>query len=238
VRKNSGPGRTAMLHGLMKCRGGRRRVSASRSLDGVYNDLADGGKAFRARNLASRRANMASTSKTAHPPKQIGPRTNAAFFAGRAGRVETSKKIIAAFDLPGNRDKGCRPARRQHDSSGCTTTPWGAPDGFGDRASYPRGAAQGTKPSASNGNLNRACALSQAQPGRTHAEIPRNQRHRTQITTVQLPPKNQAEVLQVMARGARRFMATGRLRLGEGLHKSEGRQPSLELRANGGPREA
>jgi len=94
------PGRAAMLPWLMNC------VAAARAfgldiLDGVYNDLANA-EGF-ARECNEARA-MGFDGKTLIHPNQIGP-CNAA-FSPSAEEVAQAKKIIAAFDLPENRDKG------------------------------------------------------------------------------------------------------------------------------------
>jgi len=94
------PGRAAMLPWLMNC------VAAARAfgldiLDGVYNDLADA-EGF-TRECAQGR-DMGFDGKTLIHPNQIGP-CNAA-FSPSAEDVAQAKKIIAAFELPENRDKG------------------------------------------------------------------------------------------------------------------------------------
>jgi citrate lyase subunit beta/citryl-CoA lyase len=94
------PGRAAMFPWLMNC------VAAARAfgldiLDGVYNDLANA-EGF-ARECNEARA-MGFDGKTLIHPNQIGP-CNAA-FSPSAEEVAQAKKIIAAFDLPENRDKG------------------------------------------------------------------------------------------------------------------------------------
>jgi citrate lyase subunit beta/citryl-CoA lyase len=100
TRAKIAPGRAAMLPWLMNC------VAAARAfgldiLDGVYNDLADA-EGF-ARECAEGR-DMGFDGKTLIHPNQIGP-CNAAFSPG-AEELAQAKKIIAAFDLPENRDKG------------------------------------------------------------------------------------------------------------------------------------
>jgi citrate lyase subunit beta / citryl-CoA lyase len=94
------PGRAPMLPWLMTC------VAAARTygvdiLDGVYNDLgnADG---F-ARECAEAR-DMGFDGKTLVHPNQIEP-CNAA-FSPSADEVAQAGKILAAFDLPENKDKG------------------------------------------------------------------------------------------------------------------------------------
>ena len=94
------PGRAAMLPWLMNC------VAAARAfgldiIDGVYNDLGDA-DGF-ARECSEARG-MGFDGKTLIHPNQIAP-CNAA-FSPSAEEVAQAKKIIAAFDLPENRDKG------------------------------------------------------------------------------------------------------------------------------------
>jgi citrate lyase subunit beta / citryl-CoA lyase len=100
TRAKIAPGRAAMLPWLMNC------VAAARAfgldiLDGVYNDLADA-EGF-ARECAQAR-DMGFDGKTLTHPNQINP-CNAA-FSPSAEEVAQAKKIIAAFDLPENRDRG------------------------------------------------------------------------------------------------------------------------------------
>jgi citrate lyase subunit beta / citryl-CoA lyase len=94
------PGRFAMLPWLMGC------IAAARAfgldiLDGVFNDLADA-QGF-ARECSEAR-DMGFDGKTLIHPRQIEP-CNAAFSPSE-DEVTQAKKIIAAFDLPENRDKG------------------------------------------------------------------------------------------------------------------------------------
>ena len=94
------PGRAPMLPWLSLC------VLAARAcgldiLDGVYNDLADV-EGFR-RECAQAR-DLGFDGKTLIHPNQIGP-CNTAFSPG-AEEVGQARAIIAAFDLPENRDKG------------------------------------------------------------------------------------------------------------------------------------
>jgi citrate lyase subunit beta / citryl-CoA lyase len=94
------PGRAAMLPWLMNC------VAAARAfgldiLDGVYNDLANTDGFARECNEARE---MGFDGKTLIHPNQIAP-CNAA-FSPSAEEVAQAKKIIAAFDLPENRNKG------------------------------------------------------------------------------------------------------------------------------------
>jgi citrate lyase subunit beta / citryl-CoA lyase len=94
------PGRFAMLPWLMGC------IAAARAfgldiLDGVFNDLADA-QGF-ARECSEAR-DMGFDGKTLIHPRQIEP-CNVAFSPSE-DEVAQAKKIIAAFDLPENRDKG------------------------------------------------------------------------------------------------------------------------------------
>jgi citrate lyase subunit beta / citryl-CoA lyase len=94
------PGRAPMLPWLMTC------VAAARAygldiLDGVYNDLgnADGfvEECKQARDLGF-------DGKTLIHPRQIEPCNDA--FSPSPEEVEVARKMIAAFDLPENKDKG------------------------------------------------------------------------------------------------------------------------------------
>jgi citrate lyase subunit beta / citryl-CoA lyase len=94
------PGRAAMLPWLMNC------VAAARAfgldiIDGVYNELADADGFARE---CSEAREMGFDGKTLIHPNQIAP-CNAA-FSPSAEAVAQAQKIIAAFDLPENRDKG------------------------------------------------------------------------------------------------------------------------------------
>jgi citrate lyase subunit beta / citryl-CoA lyase len=94
------PGRAPMLPWLMGC------VAAARAfgidiLDGVYNDLADI-DGFRRECEQGR--DMGFDGKTLIHPNQIEP-CNVA-FSPSADDVALARKIIAAFDLPENKDKG------------------------------------------------------------------------------------------------------------------------------------
>jgi citrate lyase subunit beta / citryl-CoA lyase len=94
------PGREPMLPWLMAC------VAAARAygidiLDGVYNDLgnADGfvAECKQARDLGF-------DGKTLIHPRQIDPCNDA--FSPTPQEVEVARKMIAAFDLPENENKG------------------------------------------------------------------------------------------------------------------------------------
>ena len=94
------PGRAPMVPWLMTC------VAAARThgvdiLDGVYNDLGNA-EGF-ARECGEAR-DMGFDGKTLIHPNQIEP-CNAA-FSPSPDEVAQARKIIAAFDLPENKDKG------------------------------------------------------------------------------------------------------------------------------------
>jgi citrate lyase subunit beta / citryl-CoA lyase len=93
-------GRAPMVPWLMNC------VAAARAygldiLDGVYNDIADA-EGFAAECRQAR--DFGFDGKTLIHPRQIEP-CNAA-FSPSTEEVETARKIIAAFDLPENENKG------------------------------------------------------------------------------------------------------------------------------------
>jgi len=94
------PGRAPMLPWLMTC------VAAARAfgldiLDGVYNDLgnADG---FAAE--CAQACDLGFDGKTLIHPRQIGPCNDA--FSPTPDEVVMARKMIAAFDLPENDNKG------------------------------------------------------------------------------------------------------------------------------------
>ena len=94
------PGRAPMVSWLATC------LLAAHAhgidiLDGVYNDLSDT-KGFEAECVQAR--DMGFDGKTLIHPNQIEP-CNAVFSPG-ADEVVHARKLIAAFDLPENRDKG------------------------------------------------------------------------------------------------------------------------------------
>jgi citrate lyase subunit beta/citryl-CoA lyase len=94
------PGRAPMLPWLMTC------VAAARAhaidiLDGVYNNLADMEGFARECQQA---CEMGFDGKTLIHPNQVAP-CNAAFSPSEE-EVTQARKIIAAFALPENRDKG------------------------------------------------------------------------------------------------------------------------------------
>jgi len=94
------PGRAPMLPWLANC------VAAARAygldiLDGVYNEL---GNAEGFAQECRQARDLGFDGKTLVHPKQIEP-CNAA-FSPAPEEVEAARKIIAAFDLPENADKG------------------------------------------------------------------------------------------------------------------------------------
>jgi citrate lyase subunit beta/citryl-CoA lyase len=94
------PGRAPMVPWLMTC------IAAARTfgldvLDGVYNRLGDA-EGFAQECRQGR--DMGFDGKTLIHPSQIGPCNEA--YSPTAAEVEEAQKIIAAFDLPENRDKG------------------------------------------------------------------------------------------------------------------------------------
>jgi citrate lyase subunit beta/citryl-CoA lyase len=94
------PGRAPMVPWLMTC------VLAAREhgidiLDGVYNDIANA-EGFVAE--CTQACDFGFDGKTLIHPNQIGP-CNAA-FSPSADEVAQARKMIAAFDLPENKNKG------------------------------------------------------------------------------------------------------------------------------------
>jgi citrate lyase subunit beta/citryl-CoA lyase len=94
------PGRAPMLSWLATC------LLAAHAhgidiLDGVYNNLSDA-KGFEEECIQAR--DMGFDGKTLVHPNQIEP-CNAVFSPG-ADEVAHARKLIAAFDLPENKDKG------------------------------------------------------------------------------------------------------------------------------------
>jgi citrate lyase subunit beta / citryl-CoA lyase len=94
------PGRAPMLPWLMSC------VAAARAygldiLDGVYNDL---GNAEGFVEECRQAVDLGFDGKTLIHPKQIEPCNEA--FSPTAEEVANARKMIAAFELPENRDKG------------------------------------------------------------------------------------------------------------------------------------
>jgi citrate lyase subunit beta/citryl-CoA lyase len=94
------PGRAPMLPWLMNC------VAAARAfgldiIDGVFNDLGDADGFARECKQAR---DMGFDGKTLIHPSQIGP-CNAA-FSPTAEEIAEARKLIAAFELPQNKNKG------------------------------------------------------------------------------------------------------------------------------------
>jgi citrate lyase subunit beta/citryl-CoA lyase len=94
------PGRAPMLPWLMNC------VAAARAygldiLDGVYNDL---GNAEGFAEECRQARDLGFDGKTLIHPRQIEPCNEA--FSPSPEEVETARKMIAAFDLPENENKG------------------------------------------------------------------------------------------------------------------------------------
>ncbi|MFL5084912.1 MAG: HpcH/HpaI aldolase/citrate lyase family protein, partial [Xanthobacteraceae bacterium] len=100
TRVRIAPGREALRSWLMTC------VAAARAydldiLDGVYNDIADAEGFARECGEAH---DLGVDDKTQIQPSQIAV-ANAAFAPG-AEEVARARKIIKAFDLPENKEKG------------------------------------------------------------------------------------------------------------------------------------
>jgi citrate lyase subunit beta / citryl-CoA lyase len=94
------PGRAPMLPWLMTC------VAAARAygidiLDGVYNDL---GNAEGFADECAQARDLGFDGKTLIHPRQIEPCNDA--FSPTPQEVEVARKMIAAFDLPENENKG------------------------------------------------------------------------------------------------------------------------------------
>jgi citrate lyase subunit beta/citryl-CoA lyase len=94
------PGRAPMVPWLMTCIAAAH-IHGIDILDGVYNDLGDM-EGF-ARECVQAR-DMGFDGKTLIHPNQIGPCNET--FSPSADEVAQAKKMIAAFDLPENKDKG------------------------------------------------------------------------------------------------------------------------------------
>jgi citrate lyase subunit beta/citryl-CoA lyase len=94
------PGRAPMVPWLMTCVAAAR-IYGIDIIDGVYNDLGNA-EGF-ARECRDAR-DMGFDGKTLIHPNQIGP-CNAA-FSPSVDDVAQARRIIAAFDLPENKDKG------------------------------------------------------------------------------------------------------------------------------------
>ncbi len=94
------PGRAPMLPWLMTC------VAAARAyglaiLDGVYNDL---GNTEGFVDECKQARELGFDGKTLIHPRQIEPCNEA--FSPSAEEIEAARKMIAAFELPENKDKG------------------------------------------------------------------------------------------------------------------------------------
>src|SRR6201996_3453963 len=94
------PGRAPMLPWLMTCLAAARAYGLS-ILDGVYNDLGDA-EGFAAE--CKQAHDLGFDGKTLIHPRQIEPCNEA--FSPTAEEVAQARKMIAAFDLPENKDKG------------------------------------------------------------------------------------------------------------------------------------
>jgi citrate lyase subunit beta/citryl-CoA lyase len=93
-------GRAPMLPWLMNCLAAARAYGLD-ILDGVYNDIGDAA-GFAAECRQAR--DLGFDGKTLIHPRQIEPCNEA--FSPTAEEVDAARKIIAAFDLPENENKG------------------------------------------------------------------------------------------------------------------------------------
>jgi len=94
------PGRAPMLSWLARCLLAAHAHNID-ILDGVYNDLSNA-KGFEAECIQAR--DMGFDGKTLIHPNQVEPCNNV--FSPSADEVAQARKLIAAFDLPENRNKG------------------------------------------------------------------------------------------------------------------------------------
>ena len=94
------PGRAPMLPWLMNCLAAARAYGLS-ILDGVYNDL---GNAEGFVEECRQACDLGFDGKTLIHPRQIEPCNDA--FSPTADEVAAARKMIAAFDLPENDNKG------------------------------------------------------------------------------------------------------------------------------------
>jgi citrate lyase subunit beta/citryl-CoA lyase len=94
------PGRAPMLSWLARCLLAAHAHNID-ILDGVYNDLSDT-KGFEAECIQAR--DMGFDGKTLIHPNQVEPCNNV--FSPSVDEVAQARKLIAAFDLPENKDKG------------------------------------------------------------------------------------------------------------------------------------
>jgi citrate lyase subunit beta / citryl-CoA lyase len=94
------PGRAPMLPWLMNCLAAARAYGLD-ILDGVYNDIGDA-EGFAVECAQAR--DLGFDGKTLIHPRQIEPCNEA--FSPAPEEVDAARKIIAAFDLPENENKG------------------------------------------------------------------------------------------------------------------------------------
>jgi citrate lyase subunit beta/citryl-CoA lyase len=94
------PGRAPMLPWLTNCLAAARAYGLD-ILDGVYNDIGDAA-GFAAECRQAR--DLGFDGKTLIHPRQIEPCNEA--FSPTAEEVDAARRIIAAFDLPENENKG------------------------------------------------------------------------------------------------------------------------------------
>jgi len=94
------PGRAPMLPWIMSCVAAARAYGLS-ILDGVYNDL---GNAEGFVEECRQARDLGFDGKTLIHPRQIEPCNEA--FSPSPEEIEAARKMIAAFDLPENKDKG------------------------------------------------------------------------------------------------------------------------------------
>jgi citrate lyase subunit beta/citryl-CoA lyase len=94
------PGRAPMLPWLMTCLAAARAYGLD-ILDGVYNDIGDA-EGFAAECRQAR--DLGFDGKTLIHPRQVEPCNQA--FSPTAEEVDAARKMIAAFDLPENENKG------------------------------------------------------------------------------------------------------------------------------------
>ena len=235
------PGRAPMLSWLARC------LLAAHAhgidiLDGVYNDLSDA-KGFEAECAQAR--DMGFDGKTLIHPNQIEPCNTV--FSPSADEVAQARKLIAAFELPENKDKGVvqvdgRMVERMHAEMARRTV--AIADAIEARKAGASNASIGFCPSI---GLSDRCACGinsrgrspacrfrrSAQPGGQSCPISaKSAGIVTQITTVKMRPDNQDEVLKLMKERAR-FMARQPGFVSVSLHRSEDGSHVVELRRNG-----
>jgi citrate lyase subunit beta/citryl-CoA lyase len=100
TRARQVPGRAPMIAWLTTCLLAAREYGID-ILDGVYNDIGNA-EGFVAECAQAR--DFGFDGKTLIHPNQIGPCNEA--FSPSPDEVAQARKMIAAFDLPENRDKG------------------------------------------------------------------------------------------------------------------------------------